>query len=99
MDRIIKEDSYKNKIDSLVIMFQKKWNNYKNLNNNVNNIYRKKKADDLDNLLEWEGKIPIAKTKKNKSHSDKKESNLDAKRNTQKSNNKYNKKKTIDSDF
>ena len=28
LDIIFKEDSYKNKIDSLVIMFQNKWNNY-----------------------------------------------------------------------
>ena len=93
LDKIIKEDSYKDKIDSLMLMFQKKWDNYKNLNNNVNNIYAKKIADGLDDFLEWEGKIPIEKTKNDESHSDKKESTLDTKRNTHKSFNKYKKHK------
>ena len=87
LDKIIKEDSYKDKIDILLNMFSKKWDNYKNLNNKANNI---KKVNDLDDFLEWEGKN--VKKDKNQNHSDQKENFSNEKRKTDKSSNKYKKK-------
>ena len=58
LEGVINEKNYKNKAYFLINMFQKDLDNYKNLQNNINNFKKsfENKADDLDDLLEWEGK-------------------------------------------
>lgn len=59
-------------------MFQKDLDNYKNLQNNINNVKKifedkANKPDDLDDFMQWEGKsIEEVKDKRNESPSIKK---------------------------
>ena len=48
----------KNKAYFSINMFQKDLDNYKHLQNNINNLKKafENKADNLDDFLEWEGK-------------------------------------------
>ena len=78
LDEVIKEDNYKKKAYFLIDMFQKDLDNYKNLQNNINNVKKifedkANKPDDLDDFMQWEGKsIEEVKDKRNESPSIKK---------------------------
>lgn len=79
LDKIINEKDYKQKTHLIIEKFQADLENYKSLNNNINNI--EKKVDDLDDYKEWEEEIKKTKVKENGNNTDKKEKSGDTKKN------------------
>ena len=82
LEVIISEDNYKKKAYLLIDKFQKDLDNYKHLQKNIHNHindfkkFFENKPDDLDDLMEWEGKtVETVKDKKNESPVKKKNSN------------------------
>ena len=74
LEGVIIGDDYITKAYFLIDMFQKDLDNYKNLQKNIHNRindfkkFFENKPDDLDDLMEWEGKtIETVKDKKNES--------------------------------
>ena len=67
LDKIINEENYQIKANYLFDIYKKEQKNYKNNISNLNNLINKyeNKSDDLDDLMEWEGKDNILKKDKN----------------------------------